>query len=274
MPISQDLSSKEFDRFRSLVYNESGINLSDKKRSLVVSRVSKRMRTLNFSCYSAYLDHLEQDKSGNELIQLLDAISTNVTRFFREEGPFDFMSEKLAEWEKAGQKRFRIWCAASSSGEEPYSMGIIIREILAKRTDTKILATDISTTILEKARTGEYEDRLVEQVPIALRNKYFNRFKDGEHVKYRVSPDVKDLITFGRLNLSRFPFPLKGPLDIIFCRNVMIYFDNQLRAKLLKNMYELLKPGGYLMVGSAESLTGTISDFDRVLPSIYLKPRT
>jgi len=216
-------------------------------------------------------DFLVSDRSGGELVQLLDAISTNVTHFFRESQHFDVLFELLKDWAAQGQKRFRLWCAAASSGEEPYTIAMILREALNSNIDARLLATDISTRVLQQAQAGIYDNRHVDKIPPALLKKYFDKGQGAGQGRWAVRDTLKQLVKFGRLNLSVFPYPLNGPLDVIFCRNVMIYFDNDLRSKVLANMYKLLKPGGYLMVGHAESLTGLVSNFKNVRPSVYIK---
>lgn len=157
----------------------------------------------------------------------------------------------LRKWWSEGQRKFRIWSAASSTGEEPYTIAVVVMEALGTQaSDVKILATDISTRVLEQEiRHGEYDRNRVEGVPFMLRDKYFDAVRDDYGAVYRVKDRLKSMMSFRRLNLSTPPFPMRGPLDVIFCRNVMIYFDNQVRARLLEDMYRLLKPGGFLMVG-------------------------
>jgi chemotaxis protein methyltransferase CheR len=265
------MDTQTFNKFRDLVYEKSGISLGQNKQALVCARVGKRMRSLGFENFRKYYMHVAADKSGRELVELLDVISTNVTHFFRENQHFDFLSSLIKEWKGQGQRRFRIWCAASSSGEEPYSIAITLREVLDSSMDAKILATDISTKVLEQAMQGTYREKHLETVPKDLWLKYFTKMPGLENGSYQVQKTLRDMITFGRLNLSVQPYPLHGPLDVIFCRNVMIYFDNEIRRGVLENMYSLLRPGGYLMVGHAESLTGLVSNFKNVMPSVYVK---
>lgn len=272
--IGPTLDRKTFERFREVVYARSGINLRDGKESLVAARVGKRMRSLGLNCYREYLNAVMEDESGDEVVQLLDAISTNVTSFFREPGHFDFLRERLTEWADAGQRRFRLWSAACSSGEEPYSIAMTMLEALAGYggIDAKILATDISTKVLARCSAGEYHEDKVKGVPPPQLGRYFDRRRESGENVYVVRQELKRPIVFKRLNLSAPPFPMQGPMDVIFCRNVMIYFDNGVRRKLLAEHFRLLKPGGFLMVGHAESLTGMVSEFKTVRPSIYVKP--
>lgn len=259
-----------FNRFREIVYEKSGISLNEGKEALVSARVAKRMRALGHTDYRTYLDHVSGDTTGEEVVRLIDAISTNVTSFFREPVHFDLLAELVKKWVSDGQTRFRIWSAASSTGEEPYTIAMTMLEATrGTKADIRILATDISTTVLDKCRKGVYVADKVASVPPALREKYFTENRgDGT---YTVKASIRDLITFSRLNLSNPPFPMTGPLDVVLCRNVMIYFDNTVRSNLLAEVHRLLKPGGYLMVGHAESLTGILTSLKVVRPSVYIK---
>lgn len=265
------LDKKTFNKFAQLIYDRCGITLGEKKEALVQARVGKRMRALSVTDFNEYYELVEKDASGTEVTALLDAISTNVTHFFREPRHFELLGQLVQKWEKEGRSHLRIWCAASSTGEEPYSLAITLQENLQNLRDVKILATDISTRVLEKARLGQYEERHLETVPRPYQLKYFTKEQKNGQIVYQVKPDLRRMLTFGSLNLSKPPFPLKGPLDVVFCRNVMIYFDNQIRTRLLDNVYTLLRPGGYLMVGHAESLSGMLSPFKSVEPSVYIK---
>ena len=266
------LDRKMFEKFRDLIYEKSGITLGEQKEALVSARIGKRMRALGLTSYEDYFKCLVNKDSDQELVHMLDAISTNVTSFYREPDHFTLLEELLALWRDEGQQRFRIWSAASSTGEEPYTIAMVMHEVLGSRPpDMRILATDISTRVLEKCCTGIYDKDKLRTVPAAMRERYFTRTGTRENPQFAVKDTLKRLLTFRRLNLSTPPFPRKGPLDVVFCRNVMIYFDNQVRNRLLGEIYRLLKPGGYLMVGHAESLTGMMSNFKSVRPSVYIK---
>jgi chemotaxis protein methyltransferase CheR len=272
-PAARDaaMESKLFEEFRSLIYQEAGITLRPGKESLVSSRIGKRMRALGLVSQRDYLEHVRNDASGGELVHLIDAISTNVTSFYREADHFKLLSELLERWGAQGQRRFRIWCAAASSGEEPYTIAITAAEALGAGADVKILATDISTRVLETARQGRYPKPRVATVPSQHLSRYFDRQGDRQNPLFSVRRPLRDMLVFRRLNLSTAPYPMKGPLDVVFCRNVMIYFDNDVRTRLLNEVYRLLKPGGYLLVGHAESLTGITTRLKPVKPSTYIK---
>ena len=267
------MDKKTFNAIREIVYEKSGISLSESKEALVRARVGKRMRTLGLTSHKEFLDAVLADESGEEIVLLLDAISTNVTSFFREDNHFDFIREVFTGWLDSGQRRFRFWSAASSTGEEPYTLAMVLHDASTGygNVDIKILATDISTGVLAKCMKGRYEEAKLKKVPKALLNKYFDRENDSGSIYYNVRPLLKKMLVVRRLNLAEPPFPMRGPIDNVFCRNVMIYFDNTVRKRLLDDIYRLLKPGGYLMVGHAESLTGMVSDFKSVRPAIYTK---
>jgi chemotaxis protein methyltransferase CheR len=205
---------------------------------------------------------------------LVDAISTNVTGFFRERAHFEFLAKAMGRWLAAGQRRFRIWSAACSTGEEPYSIAITMLEAATRGrggADMRILATDISTRVLETSRQGTYQQERLDAVSPILRKRYFTPDEPQNPAHYTVKDVLSRMVVFRRLNLSAPPFPMRGPLDVIFCRNVMIYFDRRVRERLLEELRRLLRPGGYLMVGHAESLTGMTGGFQAVRPSTYTK---
>ena len=268
------MDSTTFNEFRQIVYDRSGIALNESKEALVRARLGKRMRALGMEDYREYLRHVTQDTTGEEIVHMLDAISTNVTHFFREADHFAFLSEAFTGWLGQGQRRFRFWSAACSTGEEPYSLALTLLDATnGHSADLKVLATDISTRALDICRRGEYPDEKTKDIPPSLRERYFERGGARTDPTYSVRAEAREIVVPKRLNLSKPPFPMHGPMDAVFCRNVMIYFDNTVRKRLLDEMYRLLKPGGFLFVGHAESLTGMMSEFKAVKPSIYVKQR-
>lgn len=267
-----ELSPRMFKQFCELVYEKAGIYLGPQKEALVAARMGKRMRMLGLARYEDYYKLVRDDTVGDELVEMLNAISTNVTYFYREEHHFDLLTSFLKTWSGEGQESFRIWCAASSTGEEPYTIAMTARAALPASADVKILATDISTRALNVARAGRYEPRHIEKVPERMVRRFFRKQRDDDGVEYyQVEPELRRMISFSRLNLAEPPYPMKGPFDVVFCRNVMIYFDNVVRKGLLEEISRLLKPGGYLLVGHAESLSGMLSSFRSVKPSVYIK---
>ena len=266
------MDSRTFDKIRSLVYERSGISIKADKVALVTARVGKRMRALSLDNHKAYLEQVLNDDSGREITLLLDCISTNVTSFFRENVHFSFLAARVREWREQGCTKLRLWSAASSTGEEPYSIAMTLLDASNNaRIDSRILATDLSTRVLEACAKGVYSPKQMEPVPVDYRTRYFKKTGYGDDACYEAGEQLKKMIHFTRLNLSSVPFPMNGPFDAVFCRNVMIYFDNDVRKRLLDEIYRLCRKGGFLFVGHAETLTGIISDFKSVAPSIYIK---
>ncbi|MBU0742378.1 protein-glutamate O-methyltransferase CheR [bacterium] len=266
----QRLSDEQFETIRALMCDHVGIVLQGNRRALVESRVNKRLRTLGIAQYGEYLDFLRADESGGELALLIDAISTNVTEFFREGDHFDFIRDTAARWLAKGRQKLRFWSAACSSGEEPYSLAMALRSLPgSEAADIRILATDISTRMLRQAVQGSYLAGTAATIPAELANRFLLRQQTPDGEVYRVHDALKNMIVFRRLNLNKTPFAIRGAFDAIMCRNVMIYFDQDLRARIVAEAHRLLRPGGYLMVGHAETLIGIESKFDFVRPAIY-----
>ncbi|MDR2733484.1 MAG: methyltransferase domain-containing protein [Spirochaetota bacterium] len=268
------MDPKIFNQLKTLIYDASGITLTEQKETLVSTRLAKRLRVLKMETHEEYLAFLDNGRNSEELVSLLDVISTNVTSFFREVEHFDFTEKVMTEWLAEGQNRFRFWSAASSSGEEPYSLAMKLCEIFGgKNVDAKILATDISTKVLALCMEGVYPKERLATVPKPMLDKYFTRIAnpEGGEESYKVRPILQNMIAFRRINLSTPPFSIHGPIDIVFCRNVMIYFDKDVRTRLLSEIYRVLRPGGYLFVGHSESLTSLKTEFTPVRPAIYYK---
>lgn len=266
------MEHETFDRFRRIVYEQVGIALGPKKEALVKARVGKRMRALGVDDYDTYLDLVEGDDVGAELTLFLDAICTNVTAFYREAHHFDFITAEVRKCLERGQRRFRFWSAACSTGEEPLTLAMTLLEATADHdVDVRILASDISTKALDRCLDGHYAAERLAKVPPEMRDRWFDEVRAGSETIYRAKDELREIILFRRLNLSTPPFPMPGPLDAVFCRNVMIYFDKDVRRKLLDEIHRLLKPGGHLVVGHAESLTGMVSDFKYIQPAVYLR---
>lgn len=273
-----ELSAADYERFRELIYRTSGIHLGDKKMQLVHGRLGKRMREGGFRSFHEYYKFVESDTSGQELCTLLDAISTNTTHLFREAGHFDFLRTLLHQWVedghwRAANKGLRIWSSACSSGDEPYSIAMTVREALAGRAaiDVKILATDISTRMLARASAGRFDPIRVGKVPAQMRSKYFQPVKTPEGAMLEVVPEIRRMITFTRFNLMEPTFPFRHGFNVIFCRNVMIYFDRPTIQSLVMKFSRHLRPDGHLLIGHAESLTGVTHQLEYVQPTIYRK---
>jgi chemotaxis protein methyltransferase CheR len=271
------ISDTEYKFICDIVYEHSRIKLGDNKKELVMARLSKRLRKLGLKTYGEYCKWLKTPKGEEELGDLIDAISTNHTFFFREIAHFDFLRDvilpKMAP-KDSSKPRFRLWSSACSSGEEPYSIALLLAEYYAGRpaADWKIDCTDISTKILKKAHEGIFSAERVDQVPAPMREKYFQKGYGEWEGQYRVRDEIKRNMTFQRLNLLGARYPFTEPYDVIFCRNVMIYFDRQTQGELVQKFWPLVKPGGYLLIGHAESLSGTNHQFKMVKPAIYQRP--
>lgn len=266
------ISSDEFQRFRKLIYEESGISLSEQKRSLLVSRLSKRLRELGVATFAEYYDRLMEDANREEFTRMLDLISTNKTDFFREPGHFDFLRERILP-ELEPVKRIRIWSSACSTGEEPYTIAITLYEAVQvpAQWEFHILASDLSTRVLAKAAAGIYDSERVADVPEDVVRRHFLRGRGNSTGLVKVKSHLASIIRFRRINLMDEPFPIKTPLDLIFCRNVMIYFDRPTQEKLVNRFHRYLKPGGYLFIGHSESLQWVQHPFKSLAPTIYQK---
>jgi len=267
------MDPETFQMLRDVVYDMSGIALGDRKQALLATRLMKRMRTLGVRDYEEYSRLLLADQTGDELRMLIDSVSTNVTSFFREPQHFEFLRDRTQVALETGQRRFRFWSAACSTGEEPLTIAMTVAELThGMDVDIRILATDISGHALAKCTEASYPAERVEAVPEPLRRRWMEQHRvDGERL-FRPRQKVREMIAYQRLNLSSPPFPMQGPFDAVFCRNVMIYFDRPIRAALLAEFFRLVKRDGYLFVGHAESLTGMMSGFKSVRPSVYLRP--
>ena len=273
-----ELSDKDFRKISDMVYKHCKINLHSGKKELVRARLAKRIRLGKFKNFPEYIKHVLDDESGKEFSVLIDSLSTNLTSFFREPQHFKFLQEKFLPTimnKKQNQSDFRIraWSAGCSSGEEPYTISIVLNEAIQGRGrwDVKVLATDISTRMLDSARTGIYDSQRVQPVPAMQKQKYLiPRNNKGDNT-YEVNSILKNTITFRYLNLME-NWPFKGPMDFIFCRNVMIYFDKPTQQRLIGRYWDTLAPGGILFTGHSESLTGIEHKFKYVQPTIYMKP--
>ncbi len=272
------LSESDFRKISNMVYDHCGINLHDGKKELVRARLAKRLRLGNFRTFPEYMNHVLEDKTGREFSILVDSLSTNLTSFFREVQHFEFLQSRFlpALLDKKREKRtfrMRAWSAGCSSGEEPYSIAIALLEATQGRGrwDTKVLATDISVSMLDIANLGIYDIERIKPVPSLQRQKYLVPHRANGQKVFEVSKRLRDTVIFSYLNLMS-DWPIKGPLDFIFCRNVMIYFDKSTQAYLINRFWDLLDSGAILFTGHSESLTGIEHKFKYVQPTIYMKP--
>ncbi|MCD6459793.1 protein-glutamate O-methyltransferase CheR [bacterium] len=274
-----NLSEKEYKMFTDLIYQKSGISLGFNKQHLVKARLQKIMRELGINKFKDYYDYLTNSNGTNQLIQMIDAITTNHTFFFREKEHFsalnDFVIPHILSAKKtSGNRKIRAWCCASSTGEEPYTIVLCLMNQICdiENYNVKLLATDISSSVLMAAVKGIYCDKKVKSVPLYLLNKYFDKFQEDGAVFYKVKPVLKDMIIFRLFNLISPVFPFKNRFDFIFCRNVMIYFDIPTREELLLKLVNYLAPGGYLFIGHSENISGPAKEHLKMTaPAFFMK---
>lgn len=254
--------------FRKLIHDSCGIALGETKDALLTARVARRMRQLGLESHAEYYKAVTADTSGAELRLLIDAVSTNVTSFFREPEHFQILRRHIDSLRVDGKHEIRLWSAACSTGEEPYSMAMVASDAAGSATRVRILATDICTEALEVARRGRYPSERATQVPLAYGQRHLRTTPEGE---WQVAQTIRPLVVFSPINLSCPPFPMRGPFDAIFCRNVMIYFDRETRQHLVGELERLLAPHGLLMLGHAESLAGIECSMKALAPAVYEK---
>jgi chemotaxis protein methyltransferase CheR len=267
------LSDKDFSRFAEFIHTECGIKLPPSKKTMLEARLQKRLRILGLDDFRAYTEQLF--RSGGmerELIHLIDAVTTNTTDFFREPRHFEYLDDVLLpQWRAANQgKEFRVWSAGCSLGMEPYTLSIVLSEFASRFPDFRfsIMATDISTQVLEKASRGVYTEDQVRAVPESFKRKYFLRSKDRSRGLVRVAPELRRTVTFRRMNFME-EFGVKERLDVVFCRNVIIYFDKPTQENLLRRLTSCLHRGGHLFIGHSESLAGLALPVQQAAPTIY-----
>jgi chemotaxis protein methyltransferase CheR len=266
-----DFGNEDFEALRKLVKQLTGINLSDQKRELVYGRLARRLRALQLQSFAEYR-HLLAHDGGQEIVQFCNAITTNLTAFFREPHHFDYLREQvLAPMANSGAaRRLRIWSAGCSTGEEPYSLAMTILEALPdiRRWDVRILATDLDSDVLERGRRGIYTEERLKNLTLQRRSRFFQERRDREGVSYEATAELKSLITFKQLNLMHL-LPMRGPLDAIFCRNVVIYFDKDTQRELFARVAQLQRSGNLLFLGHSESLFKVSEQYALIGKTVY-----
>jgi chemotaxis protein methyltransferase CheR len=270
------IATEDYEFIRKLVYDQSRINLGSDKMELVRSRVQKRLRALGLSDFESYCRLLASPDGQEEFTSLLDVISTNVTEFFREWGHFEYLRDTvLPAWQSQSKRNprepFRVWSAACSSGQEPYSIAILLADFFRAQPaqEWRVVATDISTRMLAAAEEAVYRgERIKTPNPEWLRA-YFQKGVGSWEGSFRIKPAIRERVSFRHLNLFNWPYPFTEKFDVIFCRNVMIYFDRPTQELLIPRLAEQLIPGGHLMVGHSESLVGIQHRLKSVRPSVY-----
>jgi chemotaxis protein methyltransferase CheR len=266
-----EFGTEDFEALRKLVKQITGINLSDQKRELVYGRLARRLRALQLQSFAEYREVLARD-GGQEIAQFCNAITTNLTAFFREPHHFDYLRDQvLAPMANSGAaRRLRIWSAGCSTGEEPYSLAMTILEALPdiRRWDVRILATDLDSDVLERGRRGVYTEERLKNLTLQRRSRFFLERREREGLSYEATPELKSLITFKQLNLMQL-LPMRGPLDAIFCRNVVIYFDKDTQRELFARVAQLQQPGNLLFLGHSESLFKVSEQYALIGKTVY-----
>ena len=267
------LKATEFRQISQLAHERFGLELKAGKEALVAARLGKRLRNGGFKSFDEYYQHVLADRTGEALIELIDALTTNHTSFMREKAHFEFLS-RAAKEEFRDVPALEIWCAASSTGEEPYSIAMCLADTLwrpgANRRNFRILATDISTRVLKIAKRGVYDADRFRELPEAWRKAFLLRGEGDSKGFYKIKPELASQVTYDRLNLIE-PFRHRRMFHVIFCRNVMMYFDKKTQQDIVQRLSECLEPGGYLFVGHSESLTGVEHQLKYVRPATYTK---
>ncbi len=272
--INASLNEKQFRQLSSYIETEVGIKMPPAKRIMLEGRLQKRLRALKMASFQEYLDFVFSDDNG-EIIHMIDVVTTNKTDFFREPDHFRYLRDVVLPrhlddgWGTDGY--FKAWSAASSTGEEAYTMAMVLAEFQRQETrfDYRILGTDISTAVLGTARRAVYPSTRVEPVEMALKKRYFLRSRDRHNDVVRVRPELRRRVMFHRLNLMAPSFPIEDRFHVIFCRNVIIYFDRERQVRLLTKLYQYLLPGGYLFLGHSETLAGIELPIVSVAPTVY-----
>jgi chemotaxis protein methyltransferase CheR len=269
-----DITDREFELFRRLIVEESGISLTEHKRPLLCARLGRRLRQLSLSSYTEYYEYLRtRDDTRAERRELINSITTNKTNFFREAHHFDLLKTRVLEplaaaASKGAPRRLRIWSAACSTGEEPYSLAMTVADVLSPLADwdIRILASDIDTDVLAHAERGVYPREAAQAIPLAYRRRWCKPRRDQT---FEVEPSLRQLVTFREINFVREPWPIRVRFDVIFCRNVMIYFDRDTQTRIYTRFHELLRANGHLVAGHSENLMFMAPLFEPIGNTVY-----
>lgn len=275
------MKDRVFQRFSSFIYDSVGIKMPPAKKTMLEGRLQKRLKALGMGSFEEYSDFVfSRKENDSELIHLINAITTNKTDFFREPAHFDFLVKNALPSILSGRREMqreplRIWSAGCSSGEEPYTLAMVLSEFSEKKTDVRfsILASDISTKILETARVAIYPEDRTDTIPLSLKKKYLLRNKNPDLSVVRINPQLRSLVSFRRINFMDDDFGIAEKMDVIFCRNVVIYFDKQTQQILMRKFFRQLRPGGYLFIGHSETLNGLDVNFKPVASTVYRKEK-
>ncbi len=271
-----ELSFRDFRKIASYIEKNVGIKMPDVKKTMVQSRISQRLRALNIPTYEEYINYAfgKGVPNDEELVLMIDAVTTNLTEFFRESGHFDFMTGTALPFLAGQGKRFiKIWSAGCSTGEEPYTLSIVMQEFMQKNPGLvdgySILATDISTKVLNQAASAVYAMDSIKNLTVDMKKKYFLRSKDRQSAQVRVKPEVRKHVSFARLNFMDDDFGFRDIIQIIFCRNVLIYFDKPTQEAVIRKFLDFLEPGGFLFLGHSETIFGMNLPLKNVSPTVF-----
>ncbi len=273
------LREREFNRFSGLIYESVGIKMPLAKKTMLEARLQKRLKANSIPSFEEYADYVfSQDGHDSELVHLIDVVTTNKTDFFREPAHFDFMVKTAIPSIMRGRgdltnDPLRIWSAGCSTGEEPYTLAMVLSEFADGRPEfrTNITASDICTHVLQTAKIAIYPEERTDPIPLNLKKKYLLRSREKNRSLVRISPKLRSLVSFRRINFMDDDFGIAEKMDIIFCRNVVIYFDKPTQQTLMRKFHRQLRPGGYLFIGHSETLSGLDVDFKAVASTVYRK---
>ncbi len=272
------LRDREFLRFSGLIYDSVGIKMPPAKKTMLEARLQKRLKILGIPSFEEYADYVfSPEGHAGELVHLIDVVTTNKTDFFREPGHFDYMVKtalpNILEARDATRDPVKIWSAGCSTGEEPYTLAMVLSEFATGRPDFRvaITASDICTQVLQTAKTAIYPEERTDPIPLNLKKKYLMRSREKTKSLVRISPKLRSLVTFRRINFMDDDLGISEKMDIIFCRNVVIYFDKPTQQTLMRKFHKQLKPGGYLFIGHSETLSGLDVKFKAVASTVYRK---
>jgi chemotaxis protein methyltransferase CheR len=273
------LRDREFMRFSGLIYESVGIKMPPAKKTMLEARLQKRLKVVGIHSFEEYADFVFSPEGRfSELVHLIDVVTTNKTDFFREPGHFDYMVKTalpniLDARGETSRDPIRIWSAGCSTGEEPYTLAIVLSEYACSRPGFKaaITASDICTQVLQTAQTAIYPEERTDPIPLNLKKKYLMRSREKTKSLVRISPRLRSMVTFKRINFMDDDLGISEKMDIIFCRNVVIYFDKPTQQTLMRKFHKQLKPGGYLFIGHSETLSGLDVNFKAVASTVYRK---
>ncbi|NOQ24421.1 MAG: chemotaxis protein CheR [Bacteroidales bacterium] len=272
---SAKMTDDDFNRLSEFVFEQSGIKMPPVKKIMLQSRLQKRLRELKITCFKEYADYVfSKEGQRNEIIHMLDVVSTNKTDFYREPVHFDFLnSQVLPEFIQKNKVNYnmKVWSAGCSSGEEPYTIAITLNEFKRsfQKFDYSIMATDISSQILQKAITAVYKEERIVNIPLEIKKKYFLKSKDKDQKTVRVISELRNKTKYQRLNFMSDVYNLTDTFDVIFCRNVLIYFNRETQEQVINKLCSKLKHGGYLFIGHSESILGMNLPLEQIKPTIF-----